>query len=424
MGLVLQAPTDTLLPLADATAVSAGSTPAQTAAATDGLFASLLASLSASVDQETTDLVMDPNALPGTKGEAGSEGGDNDKETDPLAGLFALSIPLPNLPMAPQADGHAAQGSLAIGDIGLKSPAPMPVPDSAGEGAADAVDAAPVSETATDTSAPAQAPTAGEHDVSTVPTGIDVPTAEVAPPRDAAPKPDASPPTEADASTESTSVVRTVGNAPSKNETEGESQSPEHGRKDGIGQFPRASANGIEHAAPNSAVGELRQTPEAAPAEAVAAPADAAPAPDADVPPQVQHVARTVIERVERGGGEARIHLDPAGLGEVTIHVHAQGDHVRVDVHAERHEAAQLLRDHTQDLSTLLGERGLNLSDVNVGLGRGNSDQNWGREEASRNRPGNGEFAGILGVGEPAPLETHNRLRAAYNPDGALVYRV
>lgn len=138
----------------------------------------------------------------------------------------------------------------------------------------------------------------------------------------------------------------------------------------------------------------------------------------------MEHVARTVIERAERGGGDARIHLDPAGLGEVTIHVHTQGEHVRVDVRAERPEAAQLLRDHTQDLSALLGERGLNLSDVNVGLGRGNGDQNWGNEQGERNRPAGGEFASILGIGDTTPVETLNRLRAAYNPDGVHVYRV
>ena len=95
-----------------------------------------------------------------------------------------------------------------------------------------------------------------------------------------------------------------------------------------------------------------------------------------------------------------------------------------MEVHAERQEAAQLLRDHTQDLSTLLGDRGLNLSDVNVGLGRGNSEQAWGQDERQGNRPATGEFASILGVGETAALDTHHRLRAAYNPDGALVYRV
>jgi flagellar hook-length control protein FliK len=138
----------------------------------------------------------------------------------------------------------------------------------------------------------------------------------------------------------------------------------------------------------------------------------------------VEHVARTIIERVDNGGGDARIHLDPAGLGEVTIHVHTQGEHVHVEVRAEQREAAQLLRDHTQDLSTLLGERGLTLADVNVGLGRGGGDQTWARDEAPRSRPNSGEFAAIFGAGDTTSLETHNRLRAAYNPDGAHMYRV
>ena len=238
-------------------------------------------------------------------------------------------------------------------------------------------------------------------------------------------QPTDAPPTEAvtGSTPVATSVVRSVGNAESDTAADDGAKGNESSRKDhDVRPAPRASESGLVHAAANSAVGESRAAQDAAPVDAPVAPD--APAPSAEVPPQVEHVARTVIERVERGGGEARIHLDPAGLGEVTIHVHTQGDHVRVDVHAERQEAAQLLRDHTQDLSTLLGERGLNLSDVNVGLGRGQSDQTWGQEQAQRNRPNAGEFASIFGAGDGAALETHNRLRAAYNPDGAMVYRV
>ena len=143
-----------------------------------------------------------------------------------------------------------------------------------------------------------------------------------------------------------------------------------------------------------------------------------------EVPPQVDQVASTVIETVDAGGGEARIHLDPADLGEVTIHVRTNGDTVHVEVRAERQEAMQLLRDHTQDLSNLLGERGLNLSDVNVGLGRGDQGRALGEASQREDRGAAGEFASILGGDDGAAIEIHQRLRAAYNPDGALVYRV
>jgi flagellar hook-length control protein FliK len=142
------------------------------------------------------------------------------------------------------------------------------------------------------------------------------------------------------------------------------------------------------------------------------------------LPQQIEHVATTVIEQVDAGGGEARIHLDPVDLGEVTIHVRTEGDSVRVEIHAERREAMNLLRDHSQELSTLLGERGLNLSDVNVGLGRGNGGQGWGDDEKPENRPVSGEFAAVLGIDDGASVERHQRLRAAYNPDGAHFFRV
>ena len=82
-----------------------------------------------------------------------------------------------------------------------------------------------------------------------------------------------------------------------------------------------------------------------------------------------------------------------------------------------------LLRNHTLDLTSLLGERGLSLADVSVGLG----PRQWGGERETsegRRRDSGDDFAAILRVDTPEPIERHNRLRAAYNPDGTLSYRV
>ncbi len=152
---------------------------------------------------------------------------------------------------------------------------------------------------------------------------------------------------------------------------------------------------------------------------------DAPPAaePPAELPQQVDQVASAVIERVEAGGGEARIHLEPLELGEVTIHVRTDGDEVRIEIRAERPDAARLLRDQSQDLSSLLGSRGLNLSDVNVGVG-GENAGSFFESRQDHPRPVVGEFAAVLGLDDPSSASRHNRLRAAYNPDGALLYRV
>ncbi|HXU23666.1 MAG TPA: flagellar hook-length control protein FliK [Tepidiformaceae bacterium] len=157
--------------------------------------------------------------------------------------------------------------------------------------------------------------------------------------------------------------------------------------------------------------------------------ATSAPAPSSAVqlPPPVVQVAQTVIDQVNNGGGEARIHLHPAELGDVLIRVRTDGDKVHVEVHADRADAQQLLRDHTQDLSNLLGSRGLNLGDVNIGFGgRGAGNAGHDAQPAPANTPGsgNGEFAALMGAGDAPGAGLHNRLQSAYNPDGALSYRI
>jgi len=211
-------------------------------------------------------------------------------------------------------------------------------------------------------------------------------------------------------------VVRSVGNAE-------QGQHPgEGGNDDGpppgmLKNTPNASATGIAHAADNSVVGRLR-------GDVTTAPDVAAPPQPAPAPPALEQVARAVIERVGQGGGEARIRLDPPDLGQVVIRVRIDGDHVRVEVRAERPEAMQLLRDHTVDLSSLLGGRGLDLSDVFVGMGRGGGQAFDGDRPWQNGRGADGEFAELLGIDGGDAVKQHIRLRETYNPDGAHVYRI
>jgi flagellar hook-length control protein FliK len=208
------------------------------------------------------------------------------------------------------------------------------------------------------------------------------------------------------------SVVRFVGNAEKQGNNSGDKA------KDTPGQ-PKASVQGIAHAADASAVGQLRTA--ADPAAVSDVPKPAAPAPV--TPPAVEQVAHTVIEQVAQGGGEARIHLHPEELGDVTIQVHVDGDRIHIQVHAERADAMNLLRDHTADLSNLLGNRGLNLGDVYVGLGGRQAADSQAHQQSTNNRANAGEFASLMGMDSPA-IERSNKLRSAYNPDGALSYLV
>ncbi|MCX7616619.1 MAG: flagellar hook-length control protein FliK [Tepidiforma sp.] len=221
-------------------------------------------------------------------------------------------------------------------------------------------------------------------------------------------------------------MVRSAGNAPAGLEAPLPAGAAVRAERRPAGErpLPRAAEPAIQHAAPASAVAQLREAPAPAPAAAAAEPAPVAEPPPAAIE-NLDAVATAVIERVEAGGGEARIHLEPAGLGEITIRLHARHDAVHVDVHAETPEAVQLLRDAAADLSSLLGQRGMNLAGLNVGLGtRQGESGGWADQRPRSAAPRDGEFAAILGIEDPAAAARHQRLRAAYNPDGSLLYRV
>lgn len=438
MGLVVQSPVDALLPVADP--VTAPSGPPQDEAETGDVFANLLASLSAGPEGTAAELPV---------GELPSEGGDkSDKkdETNPFAALMAMTMPL-TLSTTPTVEVAAAPETSAIAAVAEPTEGSQLAEPSELTAEGDAA----VSETAT--TLPAGAEPASEADagalamadvrpevLANAATTSEARTASAmiaatieAPETTATDKVDKRtgglPPTEADGpqpeQADASSVVRNVGNANTETEADSSGSGPgtEHRARIRAIERPQArtSDEGNIHLA-HSAVGEQRPVDETAPLDAPA-PAEG-PASAPEVPQQVDQVASAVIERMEQGGGEARIHLHPVELGEVTIRVHTEGDTVRVAIHAERREAMNLLRDHTQDLSTLLGERGLNLSDVNVGFGRGNGSQAWGDDRSPQNRPVSGAFAAVMGTDKDVPIERHQRLRAAYNPDGAHFFRV
>lgn len=444
MGIAVQAPADPLLAIVPASPAGEGA--AGAAPLTEGMFAALLAGI-LDGSLPATEEAATGSAPPFPAGEPG----DQDPNDPALALLASIASPqpFPGIPAALDANGSTTgQGAPApAGATGVS--APVALPPLAGDvtatsGTADlapAADAlAPSVPVEGEGSSPAEAATAGED--APLPAPVAASFAETAgletssPPADSAPdmpprpadegtepvQPTGPGPAAGDAAPAPGGVVRPVGNA--SESTPGQADSRPGRKTDGSRPLPRASATGIAHAAPNSAVGQLREQP---PADAPAAPpADAPPPPAAttELPPQVDQVASAVIERVDAGGGEARIHLEPLELGEVVIHVRTDGDEVRIDVRAERPDAARLLRDHTQDLSSLLGSRGLNLSDVNVGVGGGNAGGSF-ESRLEQPRPVAGDFAAVLGLDDaPSPAGLHNRLRAAYNPDGALLYRV
>lgn len=438
MGIAVQAPADPLLAIVAGT--PAGECAAGNSPPPETMFAAMLAGIFDGQAPAVGEGAITGPALPLAAGEPE----DQDATALSLALLASIASPRPILHLPAEVEGAGPATSPDGPSTVIASaqgPASSPAPALLAAGAA-MEPSLPPSE-----SSPAEAPTPVEAD--TGPAGAAPAHPEGQPPAPAAsldseaivgrpastvpamePPADSARPGQSSApdpvapgiAPASEGVVRSVGNASES----APGRSGDHpGRKpDDSRPLPRASASGIEHAAPNSAVGELRQAPGA---DAPAAPPQDVPAPagaPTDLPPQVDQVASAVIERVEAGGGEARIHLEPLELGEVVIHVRTEGDQVRIDVRAERPDAARLLRDHTHDLSGLLGSRGLNLSDVNVGVGGGNAGSPF-ESRHDQPRPVAGDFAAVLGLDDVSPSAgLHHRLRAAYNPDGALLYRV
>jgi hypothetical protein len=213
-------------------------------------------------------------------------------------------------------------------------------------------------------------------------------------------------------------VVRTVGNADEAGATDSTRTSSSEPKPFQATLTSLASASSATSSAPGSS--------QAASASAPTPPQFPVPAPPA------AQVGQAIIDRIARGGGEARIQLDPPDLGEVLIRVRIDGDRVRIEVHVERPEAAQLLRSSSGDLSSLLGQRGLNLDDVTVEHGAREHHQRG--PEGGDTSTGDGEsesesqsFAAVLGIDsddEGADLRQLQLLKAAYNPDGAYLYRI
>jgi flagellar hook-length control protein FliK len=438
VGLVIQAPTDSTA-LAGITAA-----PADAPAPGNYVFAALLQALLGEVPANAADAPLDASpadaSLPLPAG-GSKEGAKADTPLgDALAAAVAALQLLPQVNLievvsvapatgwAPvEAPAFADAHPLAAGlPAGLQPAATGHAGDDAAREAAPAAPA-PRADVAHEAAVIATQP-AGAASVAALAALEQAPATLAAAPHakdvDKPPSADDPPPDEAGtapAVTDQSSVVRFVGNANHQNPGNTGTPQDNSPRPGELEVHPRASAEGIAHASANSPVGQLRTDPAIAPTADIPPATPSAP----EIPQPVHQVSRAVLEQVGRGDGEARIHLDPAELGAVTIRVKTEGDHVRVEVHAERAEAMNLLRDHSADLSSLLGSRGLNLTDVYVGLGGHGAHNSQGGDQQQRGeRPANGQFAAILGAGEAPAIELHNRLRTAYNPDGAHSYLV
>lgn len=225
-------------------------------------------------------------------------------------------------------------------------------------------------------------------------------------------------------------VVRTDGNATSTG-TAANTSTPSREAPPAGGRWPQSSAGGTMDASAESASSAATAANATPPNQATAAAsaADVAAPEGARGPATAptEQVVRAVVEKVHEGGGRAVVRLDPPELGHVEVRVSTNHGSVHVDVLVERPEALSLLRGGAPDLQAMLQGRGLDLGNVNVGLGGGylaGGSNAGGQDQPRQQRPQPGAFASILGVDTNAAVAGHNRLRATYNPDGRVLYRV
>lgn len=422
MGLVVELPPETL-PFPTVAVAGAGQAPE------GDIFAALLASLEPTTASPAPGGELPP---PATGRDKPARTGDADLPAAivlawaPLASLPAASAPATAAPAdAPPSPASPARqyAPAASATVASSDPGPLPaeVPDSPPPGAAASAElptldlaghataGSPPEAVATPPAAsPSAAPPGGQGQPQQSATGRDAPEPHIAQP---------------------TGAVRIVGSAnlvaePAEEAATSRSTAPSRSTQNAQpsthrpAPAPPAAAVSVPHVSPPAV-----EAPAASPAP-LSEPAEAPPS----LPERIENldaVVTAVFEQGEDGAGAARLRLEPAGLGEITVRLHARHDAVHLDIHAETPEAVALLRDAAADLSSLLGQRGMNLSGLNIGLGT----RQDGAADASDRRPGgrppaDGEFAAILGIDDPGAAARHARLRAAYNPDGSLLYRI
>jgi flagellar hook-length control protein FliK len=84
-----------------------------------------------------------------------------------------------------------------------------------------------------------------------------------------------------------------------------------------------------------------------------------------DVPGQI---VRAIAMHWRQGVGEARVHLHPEHLGEVTVALRVEQGSVVAHVRAESAAAVELIRTRQQELHSALEEQGLNLDRLVIDL--------------------------------------------------------
>ena len=94
---------------------------------------------------------------------------------------------------------------------------------------------------------------------------------------------------------------------------------------------------------------------------------------DASISPWAERVVESVRVATLRGGGEMRLHLEPAGLGHIDVRITLAHDGIHASIVAEHDSTRALLRNEQHLLHAALERSDMHLAGFSVDLGSGGS---------------------------------------------------
>lgn len=100
----------------------------------------------------------------------------------------------------------------------------------------------------------------------------------------------------------------------------------------------------------------------------------------------VQQIMNQTEFMIKKGGGEAKIQLNPEGLGEIHMKVSVNDGKVGIQMSAETKEAKKLIESSLNDLRSSLGEHKLSVGHVKVDVGNQASSENNNSESQKQQR--------------------------------------
>ena len=135
-----------------------------------------------------------------------------------------------------------------------------------------------------------------------------------------------------------------------------------------------------------------------------------------DAPARVAKVAEQLTMMIARGTAKAQMELHPPDLGRVSLEIEVRGDQVLVKMVVESGEAQERLRADAEALAAALREQGMDLSGMEVSVGRGGQEAD---EEGAGAADSEERFRELMGEG-PAEAAQDGREGWRWAHDGDL----